>query len=78
MFELKCDFDFNGDDLEKAVLKAAAESVTKTVRSMRCPTHGEGAKIIVKGRTVEGLDFEISGCCDELTEAVTAKISKLQ
>lgn len=74
MFELKCDFDFNGDDLEKAVLKAAAESVTKTVRSMRCPTHGQGAKIIAKGRNVDNLNFQISGCCDELIEAVKAKL----
>ena len=72
MFELKCDFD--AKDLEKAALEAAAEAVTKTVRSMRCPTHSQGAKIIAKGRNVDALNFQISGCCDELIEAVKAKL----
>ncbi len=72
MFELRLEFD--GKDLEKAVFQAAAEAFTKTVRSMRCPTHGEGAKVIAKGRNTDTLNFQISGCCEELIEAVKAKL----
>jgi len=72
MFKLEC--TFNAKDLEKAVMQAAAEGITKKVRSIRCPEHGQYAKIVATGRSSKDLDFKVSGCCQKLIDEVTSKL----
>ena len=72
MFKLEC--KFNAKDIEKALMQAAAESITNKVRSIRCPEHGKYAKIIATGRTPKNLKFNVSGCCQKLIDEVTAKL----
>tara|TARA_R110002096_G_scaffold150917_3_gene313048 strand:+ start:7951 stop:8199 length:249 start_codon:yes stop_codon:yes gene_type:complete len=60
--------------LEAAVLQSVQESIKKTVGSARCPTHGQTPKIKVKGRKLDSLSFEVSGCCDQLIETVKKKL----
>jgi hypothetical protein len=67
-------FDFKGSEFEKAVLKAAAEGVIKKVRAIRCPEHGQHAKIVAKGRSGGKLNFEVSGCCAKLIQEVESKL----
>lgn len=63
-----------GNALEAAVLQSVQESIKRTVGSARCPTHGQTPNIKVKGRKVDSLSFEVSGCCDQLIETVKKKL----
>ena len=63
-----------GNTLESALLQSVQESITKSVGSARCPEHGQKPKIKVKGRELDSLNFEVSGCCDQLIETVKKKL----
>ncbi len=63
-----------GDALESAMLQSVQESITKSVGTARCPTHGQRPKIKVKGQKLDSLSFEVSGCCDQLIETVKKKL----
>jgi len=63
-----------GDALESAMLQSIQDSISKTVGSVRCPEHGQKPKIKVKGRNLDSLKFEVSGCCDSLIEEVKRKL----
>ena len=61
------------DALESLILSQVAESVKESVGNLRCAEHGQSPKIKVKGRNLDNLSFDISGCCDDLIEKVRAK-----
>lgn len=63
-----------GNALESALLQSVQESITKSVGSARCPKHGQKPKIKVKGRKLNSLNFEVSGCCEQLIETVKKKL----
>jgi hypothetical protein len=53
-----------------AVHKAVAEAIMQEVKKVRCPEHGQYAKIVAKGND----KFEVSGCCDKLIADVKARL----
>lgn len=59
-----------GGALESAMLQSIQDSISKAVGSARCPEHGQKLKIKVKGRNLDSLKFEVSGCCDRLIDEV--------
>ena len=61
--------------LEKAILKDLSDSISKSLRSVRCSEHGERPKVKFKGRKLDRMKIEISGCCDDLVQRATKKIS---
>ena len=63
-----------GNTLESAMFQSVQDSIGKAVGSTRCPEHGQKPKIKVKGRNLDSLKFEVSGCCDSLIEAVKKKL----
>lgn len=64
-----------GRELEKAMAKDFEDSVKKTVSRVRCRTHGQCARVTVKrGGSLKGMSFEVSGCCDELTDEVRRRL----
>lgn len=63
-----------GDTLEKAILQSVSESIKKSVGSLRCPEHGSSPKIVVKGRNLDNLSFEVSGCCQKLMDSVKTRL----
>ena len=63
-----------GDAIEKAFLTQIQDSIKKSVGSVRCKTHGNAAAITVRGRTVDKLNFKVSGCCEALIEQVQEKL----
>jgi len=71
---IKIDFKFNANDIEKAVMQAASEEIASLVKNVRCPEHGEYARIVASGRSMNDIDFEISGCCDKLVDEVKRKL----
>ena len=64
-----------GDALEAAMLSQVADSIKKSVGSVRCSEHNKAPKIIIKGKNLDNLSFEVSGCCDTLIEQVSKKLS---
>jgi len=62
------------DALESAMLQSIQNSISKAVGSARCPEHGQKPKIKVKGRNLDSLQFEVSGCCDSLIDEVKRKL----
>ncbi len=63
-----------GDALEGAMLSAISESLQKKVGSVRCSVHGQSPRLIGKGRRLDKLNFEVSGCCEKVIENVKAKL----
>jgi hypothetical protein len=63
------------DAIESAVLGAVSDSISQKLRSCRCPDHGGTPKLIGKGRSVDKLNFEISGCCDNLIAEVKRRLA---
>ena len=64
-----------GDALEAAALKSIAEQVKDKLRGITCPEHGKSPKVKVKGRNLDSLSFDVSGCCDKLIERVKEKLA---
>lgn len=63
-----------GSALESAILQSVEESVKKSVAFIRCKDHGQGPKIKVKGRNLDSLSFEVTGCCERLIDEVKRKL----
>ena len=63
------------DALEEAVLANLSESISKSLRSVHCAEHGERPKVKCKGRKLDNLTFEISGCCENLIEQAKNRLS---
>ncbi len=64
-----------GDALEAAALTQVSDSIKRSVGAIRCREHHKAPKIVVKGRNLDNLSFEVSGCCDTLIEQVKKKLS---
>ncbi len=63
-----------GNALDSAMLQSVKNSISKAVGSTRCPEHGQKPKIKAKGRSLDSLKFEVSGCCDNLIGEVKKKL----
>ena len=63
-----------GDELEKAILSELAEKVKRSLSSVRCPEHGQGPRVTVKGRSVNNLGWEVEGCCQKLIDLAMNKL----
>jgi hypothetical protein len=76
-------FEFNGkkvnpndlgNALEKAVLGSVEKQIMNKVGLVRCPHHGQTAKIVCKGQSFDSLSFEVYGCCQVLIDEVKAQL----
>jgi hypothetical protein len=56
--------------LEKEITNEVQDSVRKTVSRIRYRKHGGTARVVVKNRSLDSLNFDVSGCCDELIQEV--------
>ena len=63
-----------GNSIESTILKSIQDSVKRSVSSVRCNKHGQGPKIEFKGRNLDSLSFEVTGCCEHLVKEVNRKI----
>ncbi len=72
---LKVDFRFSAPELQKLVMRAAAEAVVKKVDKVRCPVHGQYARVVASGSKPSNLEFKVDGCCQQLINEVKAKLS---
>lgn len=60
--------------IEKAVFTQVTDSVTKALSSVRCPEHGQYPSVVVKGASLDNLQFEIHGCCEDLISRATQEL----
>lgn len=63
------------DALEKAVLQQFSESIKKSVGTIRCSEHKQSPKVLLKGKSLDNLSIEVSGCCDDLVKRVSKRFS---
>lgn len=63
-----------GKELEKVFLKHMIDNITKALSSVRCSEHGQHPKVIVKGPTMNKLNFEVHGCCQDLINLAISKL----
>lgn len=62
------------DALEAAMLSAVQDGLRKKVGACRCPEHGQYPKLMAKGRSLDKLNFEVSGCCEKVIDEVKRKL----
>lgn len=53
---------------DKALARQIADNVSKKLSSVSCPTHGGRPEVVVKGRGLDDLRFEVHGCCEDLVQ----------
>jgi len=63
-----------GNTIERALLQSVQNEISRSVGSIRCPEHGRKPTIKAKGRSIDSLRFEVSGCCDGLIKRVKRKL----
>lgn len=82
MFDLE--FKINGrkvrpDQMEKELEKAMFADIKKEmadkVRRIRCPKHGQAARVTPRGHSIKQLSWSVEGCCDELIDRVKKAIA---
>lgn len=64
-----------GNALESIVLDSVSDSIQKSIGSLSCTEHHKKAKILVKGKNLKNLSFEVSGCCDNLMNEVQHRLA---
>lgn len=61
-------------EIERAVFDTLVEGMEQTVKSVRCPEHGQTTTVVLKGRSLQDLSWEVAGCCQQAMDAVTRKL----
>jgi hypothetical protein len=62
------------NDRERSVLKQIDQSIRDRVGELSCPEHGANPRVTATGSRADALEFELSGCCDELMKRTTASL----
>lgn len=61
--------------LKSAMIQEIGNSIKKSVGSIRCSEHHQAPKVLLKGKSFDNLSIEVSGCCDDLVQRVTDRVS---
>lgn len=65
------------DDLrERSALKQIEQSIRNRVGELRCLEHGANPRLTATGTGADALEFELSGCCEELMKRTTASLDQ--
>ena len=60
--------------IERAIYQQVRDSVVTALRGVTCPEHGQSPAVVVKGRSMDNLAFEVSGCCQDLIDRSLRKL----
>jgi hypothetical protein len=63
------------DVRERAVLKQIQRSIVERVGGTRCVKHGAAPKLTATGPRADALEFDVSGCCQDLLTKTAAALS---
>ncbi len=64
-----------GNALESAVLQSMQTNMINTIGAITCTEHDQKPSVTVKGRDLDHLKFEVSGCCDGVIKQVQSKLN---
>lgn len=62
------------DSLKQQVYAQVARVVKDKIQDVECPEHGQRPTVVMK-ENVEGFEFEIEACCEELVERTRERLS---
>ena len=51
------------------------ERTARKLRDLRCPVHGQTARLRFQGSTLRDVTIQLSGCCDALLGLANQKIA---
>ena len=64
------------DDVrERAVLEQIERSIVDRVGALHCPEHDAFPKLTATGNRADDLEFDLSGCCQDLLEKTATCLS---
>jgi len=63
--------------IDEIITARLQDIIEELIGSARCPEHGMQPQVIGKGESVNNINFEISGCCEEFIAEVKVKLAKL-
>lgn len=64
-----------GETLEAAALESVRDAVTAKLGAVRCSVHGQSPSVLCHGRSLGTLSFTVSGCCQELIDQATKRLT---
>jgi hypothetical protein len=62
------------DALMAAIMEDVGKDVMSQLRNVRCSEHGQRPSVRVKATRKDKIDFEVSGCCENLVSEATGKL----
>ncbi len=62
------------DELGQAIRRAAIVGMKQAIAGVRCPVHGSCADEILVESAGENMNFTFSACCEELKQAIAARL----
>ena len=62
------------DVLDILFLEHIRQKIQNCLEPVRCEKHGHEPRVMVKGRDVDNLTFEVSGCCKDIIQKAQEKI----
>jgi len=60
---------------ERAVLKQIQQSIEERIGGTRCVKHGTMPRLTATGSRADALEFDVSGCCQDLLTKTAAALS---
>ena len=66
------------DVLDILFLKHIREKINESIASIHCNKHGKQPSVTVKGQNIDNLNYEVSGCCEDLINKVNKRLNKLK
>lgn len=64
------------DALDILFLKYVTEKIEDTCSSISCMEHDGEPSIIVKGKNIDTLEYEVYGCCKDFVNKVKKRLNK--
>lgn len=79
MVKVKWDTNFHAlrTKVERTVMAQIEKVVVQAVGNTRCSVHQESPEVLLSGKALDKLDFQVNGCCQELIEKTEAKLANL-
>lgn len=61
------------NELERMMLQQIINMVKKELKDIICSEHGERPQVTLKGKKLDNLSFEVTGCCQDLIDQASDK-----
>lgn len=62
------------DVRERSVLKQIEQSIRNRVGELSCREHGASPRLTATGSRADTLEFELSGCCEDVMKRTTESL----